>query len=203
MNKFNLNFDFHLKSCRCSPESLPRLTFDPGAIAMQKLLQLPHDGVSFLGMIFETRRYVEEWKWNVTKRVIVLEGIYNIRISLQSDCVAIHHDCLQLVVDLQGFREQSCTKIAHQIAANIKNLQVLVASKGIDDIVNVRLQLILGNVELRKHEVILLDKINKRIHHGADVLELHALKAFDQVKRSNRWILADSCQHGGHLGIKI
>lgn len=154
-------------------------------------------------MVLETGRDVEQRERNVPQREVVLERVNDVGVALQRDRVTVHHDCLQLVVDLQCFGQQASAQVAHQVPADVEHLKVLIASQSVDEVVNVVLEFVLGDVKLGQHEVVLLYEVHERIHDGADVLELHALEAFDQVKRFDRWILADGGEYRGHLGIEI
>lgn len=156
------------------------MSLHTGTVSMQKLLHFAHYCIGTLRVVLETRRDIKERKRNVSKRVIVFQSIDEIGISLKSNRIPIHDDCLQLVVDLQSFRKKARTQIAHQISADVEHLKMLIAAQGIDEVVYIRFELVLGDVELTEHEIILLNEIHQSVHHRADVFWLHTLETFDE-----------------------
>lgn len=94
---------------------------------MQQFLQLSHNRIGSFWVVLEAWSDVEEREGNMTKWIIVLESVDDVRIPLESDGVPIHDDRFQLVVYLERFRQQASSNIAHEIPTYVKNLQMLIA----------------------------------------------------------------------------
>jgi hypothetical protein len=177
------------------PECLAVGALQSGIVALEQVLHLAHHRVRSLGVGFEAGRRIEHRKGDHPHRVVALQGVDDVAVALQRHVVAVHGDFAELVVDLQRLGQQPGANVAHQIAADVEHLEALIAADGVDEIVQVVFQLVLGYHQFGQWEFVLLDQVHQGVHDVDNVFQLHAGETAGHVERANRWVLADRCQH--------
>ena len=116
-----------------------------------------HDPVHPVRVFVNEGFDVEGGEWDVPHGIVGVEGVRDVGVPLKADPVAVQVDGLESGVDLQGLGQQPRPSVSHAVTGNVQVLEALVAAQGIDDVVNIVLQLAVREIQLLDCRVLVLE----------------------------------------------
>ena len=116
-----------------------------------------HDPVHPVRVFVNEGFDVEGGEWDVPHGIVGVEGVRDVGVALKADPVAVQVDGLESGVDLQGLGQQPRPSVSHAVTGNVQVLEALVAAQGIDDVINIVLQLAVREVQLLDCRVLVLE----------------------------------------------